>query len=53
MSWCSATCLAYDVSFSIAPRASRFVAPEALVAEAEAAFEGPVDAANDLDTFGF
>jgi len=34
-------------------RSSRFVAPDALVAEAEAAIEGPVDAANDLDTFAF
>lgn len=34
-------------------RASRFVDPEALVAEAEAAFGGPVDAAEDLDTVHF
>ena len=32
-------------------RSSRFVDPEALVAEAEAAFGGPVDAARDLDVF--
>ncbi|MBD0357585.1 MAG: MBL fold metallo-hydrolase [Rubrobacter sp.] len=32
-------------------RSSRFVDPEALVAEAEAAFGGPVGAAQDLDTF--
>jgi ribonuclease BN (tRNA processing enzyme) len=34
-------------------RASRFVDPEALVAEAEAAFGGPVRAAEDLDTIEF
>jgi ribonuclease Z len=34
-------------------RASRFVDHDALVAEAEAAFGGPVDAAEDLDTFEF
>jgi ribonuclease BN (tRNA processing enzyme) len=34
-------------------RASRFVDPEALVAEAEAAFGGPVDAAEDLDMVHF
>ncbi|HET7270026.1 MAG TPA: MBL fold metallo-hydrolase [Rubrobacter sp.] len=34
-------------------RSSRFVTPDALVAEAEAAFGGSVDAANDLDTFYF
>jgi ribonuclease Z len=34
-------------------RESRFVDPDALVAEAEAAFGGTVDAANDLDTFDF
>jgi ribonuclease BN (tRNA processing enzyme) len=34
-------------------RASRFVDPEALVAEAEAAFGGPVDAAEDLDIVHF
>lgn len=34
-------------------RSSWFVAPDALVAEAEAAFGGSVDAANDLDTFYF
>jgi ribonuclease Z len=34
-------------------RASRFVNPEALAAEAEAAFGGPVDAAEGLDTIGF
>jgi len=34
-------------------RSSQFVDPEALVTEAEAAFEGPVDAAQDLDTFEF
>jgi ribonuclease BN (tRNA processing enzyme) len=34
-------------------RSSRFVAPEALLAEAKSALGGPVKAANDLDTFGF
>lgn len=34
-------------------RSSHFVAPEALVAEAEATFGGPVDAANDLDVYHF
>lgn len=34
-------------------RASRFVAPEVLVAEAELAFGGPVKAAEDLDTVEF
>ena len=34
-------------------RASRFADPDALAAEAEAAFGGPVDAANDLDVFDF
>lgn len=34
-------------------RSSKFVDPDALIAEAEAAFGGPVTAANDLDTFGF
>jgi ribonuclease BN (tRNA processing enzyme) len=34
-------------------RSSHFVDPEALVAEAEAVFGGPVDAAQDLDTFDF
>lgn len=34
-------------------RSSRFVDPAALVAEAEGAFGGPVDAANDLDTIYF
>lgn len=34
-------------------RASRFVDPEALVAEAESAFEGPVKAAEDLDIVRF
>ena len=34
-------------------RSSRFVDPEALVAEAEAAFGGPVSAAEDLDTIEF
>ena len=34
-------------------RSSLFVDADALVAEAEAAFGGPVDAANDLDTFEF
>jgi ribonuclease Z len=34
-------------------RSSRFVDPEALAAEAEAAFGGPVSAAEDLDTVEF
>jgi ribonuclease Z len=34
-------------------RSSRFIDPEALVAEAEAAFGGPVRAAQDLDTIEF
>ena len=34
-------------------RSSQFVDPEALVAEAEAVFGGPVDAAQDLDSFDF
>jgi hypothetical protein len=34
-------------------RASRFVDPEALVAEAESAFGGPVKAAEDLDIVHF
>jgi ribonuclease BN (tRNA processing enzyme) len=34
-------------------RSSRFVDPEALAAEAEAAFGGPVNAAEDLDTIVF
>jgi hypothetical protein len=51
--WCSATCLAHDVSYSIALRARRFVDPEALAVEAEAAYGGPVDAGNDHDAFGF
>jgi ribonuclease Z len=34
-------------------RSSRFVDPEALVVEAEAAFGGPVSAAEDLDTIEF
>ena len=34
-------------------RESRFVDPDVLVAEAEAAFAGPVDAAEDLDTIYF
>jgi ribonuclease Z len=34
-------------------RSSRFVDPDELVAEAGAAFGGPVDAANDLETFSF
>jgi len=34
-------------------RSSRFVDPQELVAEAEAVFGGPVDAAQDLDTFDF
>ncbi len=34
-------------------RASRFADPDVLVAEAEAAFGGPVDAANDLGVFDF
>jgi ribonuclease Z len=34
-------------------RSSRFVDPEALAAEAEAAFGGPVSAAEDLDTIEF
>ena len=34
-------------------RSSEFVDPGQLVAEAEIAFGGPVDAANDLDTFDF
>ena len=34
-------------------RSSRFVDPEELAAEAEAAFGGPVRAAEDLDTVEF
>jgi len=34
-------------------RASRFADPEELVAEARAVFGGPVEAARDLDVFGF
>jgi len=34
-------------------RSSHFVAPDALVTEAEAAYRGPVDAANDLDVYHF
>jgi ribonuclease Z len=34
-------------------RSSRFVTPEALAAEAETAFGGLVDAANDLDVYHF
>jgi ribonuclease BN (tRNA processing enzyme) len=34
-------------------RASRFVDPEELKAEAVSVFGGPVDVARDLDTFDF
>ena len=34
-------------------RAKRFVEPRSLAAEAKSAFGGPVEAAGDLDTFGF
>jgi ribonuclease Z len=34
-------------------RASRFVDPAELAAEATSAFGGPVEAAHDLDAFGF
>ncbi len=34
-------------------RASRFVEPDALLEEARAIFDGPVDVARDLDAFDF